>query len=166
MTDRQIDEGFESLPRLVSLIWPQDKTAEENDADLARHINQRLIEKLNSDWGRGASSYPSAPFRTDAHASAGWQDSRSPRDLVVLLLAVLGERAGVKRFRDLDDEAAGNVLSLVTAAGDAQFGKDTSTAFGLLRQLVYDVLFVDTWEREALGWGWLDRGGNRGAMGA
>lgn len=163
MTDRQIDDGFESLPRLVSLIWPRDLTVED-DVDLARRINRRLVEKLNSDWGRGVSSYRSAPFLTDAHAAAGWQDSRSPRDLVVLLLAVLGERAGVERFRDLDDEAAGNVLSSVTAAGDTPFGKDASTAFGLLRQLVYDVLFVDTWEDQALGWNWLDRGGSRGTM--
>lgn len=152
MSDLKNDEGFESLPRLVALIWP----LEDAEGDLARRINERLREKLNSDWGRGRSSYGAGPFLADAHISAGWQEPRSPRDLIALLLSALD--AGPRRFRELGDEAAVDVLSSVTMPGGGRFDGDGSTAFQLLRQLIYELLFVDGWDQEALGWEWLDRG--------
>lgn len=158
MTGRHIEQGLEGLPRLVSLVWPLDE-ARQDDADLARGLNEQLLDRLESAWGRGRSSYQAAPFLADAHPAAGWQDPRSPREFASALLLVLDEKgreiAG-RPFSNLDDETAEAILVSVTAGDAPSFSLEASTGFRVLRQLIYDILFSDTWERPAIGWDWLD----------
>lgn len=159
MTVQPAHQGLEGIPRLVSLIWPQREFDRAGD-NLAQQLSSRLMDRLNAPWGHGRSMYRAAPFSADAHPSAGWQDMRTPRELTLALLASLDEQghdqAG-KAFADLDETTALAVLHAVMDGNDKRSGRDASVAFQLVRQLVYDALFVDSWEHRALGWEWLDR---------
>lgn len=152
------DTTLLTLRRLVSLIWP---TADgiQSDDDLVYSLNRRIVSRLASDWGKGLSSYSAAPFLENAHASAGWQDPRGPWDLVVALLSSLDERSLAREgqsFHELTEKKAETILAEVTI-GDTILSHDARTGFQVLKQLIYDVLFSDTWEEPAIGWGWLDQ---------
>ncbi|MFK3665732.1 hypothetical protein ACI2JN_10835 [Ochrobactrum teleogrylli] len=143
------------LSKLVTLIWPSSAP----DTELALQLNARVIAQLNTPWGLGLNSYRQPPFQPDAIAAAGWQDPRSPRDFVVELLRVLDRHAWTiasRFFSDLDNENAQSVLLQVL--GDKTASDEVaSKAFALIRQVIYDALFVSTAEHKALGWQWLDQ---------
>lgn len=152
------DTTLLTLRRLISLIWPAANGV-QSDEELICSLNRRIVSRLASDWGKGLSSYSAAPFLENAHASAGWQDPRGPWDLVVALLSSLDETSHAREgqsFRELNEKVAEKILGEVTV-GETILSHDARTGFQLLKQLIYDVLFSDTWEEPAVGWGWLDQ---------
>ncbi|MFT4002213.1 MAG: hypothetical protein QM684_18400 [Rhizobium sp.] len=158
MNERHADRGLEALPHILALVWP----LHEREATLRQALHTRLLDRLGSAWGRGRSFYQAGPFLADSHVSAGWQDARCPRDLAIAFLGALDEKSQAlsgKLFQDLDVAVAQTVLqqTLETEAPRS----DAAIGFGVLRHLIYDALFVDSWEHPALGWDWLDFGGRQ-----
>lgn len=152
------DTTLLTLRRLVSLIWPTANGV-QSDEYLVCSLNRRIVSRLASDWGKGLCSYSATPFLENAHPSAGWQDPRGPWDLVEALLSSLDERSHAREgqsFRELSEKVAEKILGEVTI-GEMILSRDARTGFQVLKRLIYDVLFSDTWEEPAVGWGWLDQ---------